>query len=326
MENLRHVLRSQQFSREFMEGWLFPQTDKMRRMMNDPDSRSELRRLLEGRILLSLFFEPSSRTRFSFEIAAVRLGMTPLSTENADTFSSFAKGESLEDGIEVLSSFRPDVIVMRHYQTGAVEKAASASRVPVINAGDGKGQHPTQSLLDLYTILRELDRIDGLTVVLGGDLAHGRTVRSLAYLLSKFRDIKLIFVSPSTMAMGQDIKDHLTEKGVGFVETQNIKAALNAADVVYWTRTQKERMGAEESGRTISQFSIGARQMSWMKPSAVLLHPLPRNQELRTECDTDPRAAYFRQAEYGMHIRAALLKWMLVPCRGDRSQLHLDFQ
>lgn len=320
----RNVLRSQQFSREFVEGWLFPKADNIRSMMACEQGRSVLRKKLEGKILLSLFFEPSSRTRFSFEIAAIRLGMTTVATENAEVFSSFAKGESLEDGLEVISGYRPDVIVMRHHETGAVEKAARASCMPVINAGDGKGQHPTQALLDLYTIKAELGGIDGLTVVLGGDLAHGRTVRSLAYLLSRFRDIRLIFVSPPSLAMRQDIKDHLTEKGVSFWETQNLKAGLEAADVVYWTRTQTERMSEDESRPSKSPFSIGLRQMTWMKPKAILMHPLPRKEELRPECDADPRAAYFRQAENGLYIRAALLIWVLGENQ-DSSQLYLDF-
>ena len=278
--------------------------------MQDKPAALALSKKLAGRILLSLFFEPSSRTRFSFEIAATRLGMATLSTENAEVFSSFAKGESLEDGIKVLSSLGPDIIVMRHYQTGSVERAAAVSRVPIINAGDGMGQHPTQALLDLYTIKRELGQLDDLTVMLGGDLAFGRTVRSLAYLLSKFQGTRFIFVSPPQLQMGQDIKNHLTAHGIAFEETENPAPALASADVIYWTRTQKERMDSESAEPGL-ELIIGRREMSRMKPSAILLHPLPRNQELRPECDSDPRAAYFRQAENGLYVRAALLDWLL---------------
>lgn len=308
---MRHVLRSQQFDRELLTNQLFPAADRIRSAFDSPAERSALRTSLQGRILLNQFFEASTRTRFSFEFAAINLGMTVLNTENAKVFSSFVKGESLEDGIRILCSYRPDVIVIRHDETGAVERAAGASNVPIVNAGDGKGQHPTQALLDLYTMQRELGTIDGLHVVIGGDLANGRTVRSLACSLSKFKDVHITFVAPSLLRVGEDIKEHLREQGVSFEETEDLKTALSQADVVYWTRIQKERITDPTLYEKVKDaYSIGKEEMSWMKPKSILMHPLPRVGEIKEECDEDPRAAYFRQAENGLFIRMAVLQWL----------------
>ncbi len=309
----RHVLRSQQFTRTLLEGYLFPEARRMRSLMRESDGE-DLRRELRHRSMVTLFYEPSTRTRLSFELAATHLGMHVRGTENASEFSSAIKGETVEDSLRVISSYHPDVIILRHKETGIVERAAPESSVPVINAGDGTGQHPSQALLDVFTIFDEKDSIDGLTVVFGGDLRHGRTVRSLAYLLSKFDDVKLIFVSPEQFRIGDDIKDHLRERGVKFEETEDVQQALTTADVVYWTRVQKERMGPEMIQRAEAiqeQFTIKYRMMSWMKRDAILMHPLPRVSEIRPEIDHDPRAAYFRQAQNGLYVRMALLKWVI---------------
>ena len=170
------------------------------------------------------------------------------------------------------------------------------------------GQHPTQALLDLYTIERELMRLDGLEVVLGGDLAHGRTVRSLTYLLSKFRNNSITFLAPPGLEIGNDIKEHLAKLKVSFRETSDVEPALRAADVVYWTRIQKERFDSTKLAQT---FSIGPQEMQFLKPTAILLHPLPRVDEIATAVDADPRAAYFRQAGNGMYVRMALLEWVV---------------
>src|SRR5919198_1078885 len=200
-QRLRHVVESQQFSRELLEE-IFERADEMKREPHRASGR------LLGRVLAALFYEPSTRTRLSFEAAMLRLGGRTMGTDNAREFSSAAKGETLEDTVRIIGGYA-DVIVLRHHEQGAAARAAAVSDVPVINAGDGKGQHPTQALLDLYTIKDELGRIDGVRVAIVGDLANGRTARSLAYLLSKYKDVEIWFVAPPQVAMRQDIKDHL---------------------------------------------------------------------------------------------------------------------
>src|SRR5215472_9151992 len=215
---LRHVIESQQFSRRLLDE-LFERADEMRA---DPHRAAGR---LQGRIMAALFYEPSTRTRLSFESAMLRLGGRTMGTDNAREFSSAAKGETLEDTIRIVSGYA-DVIVLRHSEEGAAKRAAAVSDVPVINAGDGPGQHPTQALLDLYTIRAELARIDGVRVAMVGDLANGRTVRSLAYLLSKFKDVKLWFVAPPQVAMRDDLKAHLDEHHVQWTEAQDLDAVL----------------------------------------------------------------------------------------------------
>ena len=205
-----------------------------------------------------------------------------------------------------------DVIVLRHNEEGAARRAAAVSTVPVVNAGDGPGQHPTQALLDLYTIRAELGRIDGVRVAMVGDLANGRTVRSLTYLLSKFKDIKLWFVAPPQVAMRDDLKAHLDEHHVPWVETQDLESVLPEVDVVYQTRIQKERFTDPEAYQAVKGvYRIDTGSLELMRKYAVLMHPLPRVDEIAPEVDADPRAAYFRQARNGLQIRMALLDRLL---------------
>ena len=307
---MRHVLYSQQFDRAILDG-LFRRADEFRRRMENPSEKLALTQLHRGKTLFSVFYEPSTRTRMSFGAAAHHLGMSVVATENAREFSSAIKGESLEDTIRVLCEYYPDVIALRHYEIGAAERAARYSTVPIVNAGDGAGQHPTQALLDLYTIHQALGTIDGLTVTIGGDLANGRTARSLAYLLAKFDGIHLVFVAPEALGMGADIKEHLREKGVAFTEEPSLRNALPESDVVYWTRVQKERLAPDAAYEELhSRFVIGPAEVGLMKEHAVLLHPLPRLAEIPREVDADPRAWYFRQAGNGMFIRMSLLEWI----------------
>lgn len=302
---MRHVLTSQQFDRSLIER-LCHEADHLRVLMEEPNDRCKS---LAGKMMITVFYEPSTRTRISFEAAASHLGIRVVSTENAREFSSAAKGETLEDTIRVLCSYRPDVIVLRHFETGAAERAAAVSDIPIINAGDGMGQHPTQALLDLYTIRRELGRLDDLSVVIGGDLAHGRTARSLAYLLGKFRRINITFIAPSELQIGSDITDYLQRKNVQFEKADSLLPALRRADVVYWTRIQKERAAAATS--TDNPYVIGRNEIAQMQHHAVIMHPLPRTEEINPEIDSDPRAAYFRQTANGLYIRMALLAWVL---------------
>ena len=301
---LRHVVESQQFSRDLLEQ-IFERADVMRR---DPHRASGR---LQGRVLAALFYEPSTRTRLSFEAAMLRLGGRTMGTDNAREFSSAAKGETLEDTIRIVSGYA-DLIVLRHNEEGAARRAAAVSEIPVINAGDGRGQHPTQALLDVYTIKDELGRLDGVSVAMVGDLANGRTARSLAYLLSKFRDVTVWFVAPPQVAMGDDIKAHLDEHGVRWHETRDLEEVLPVADVVYQTRIQKERF-ADAAGYLALEgmYRIDAEAMRRLRPDAIVMHPLPRVDEIAPEVDADPRAAYFRQARNGLHIRMALLDMVL---------------
>ena len=301
---LRNVIESQQFSRSLLED-LYARADEMKREPHRFMGR------LAGQVMAALFYEPSTRTRLSFEAAMLRLGGQTMGTDNAREFSSAAKGETLEDTIRIVSGYA-DVIVLRHSEEGAARRAASVSTVPIVNAGDGAGQHPTQALLDLYTIRAELGRIDGVHVAMVGDLANGRTVRSLAYLLSKFKDIKLWFVAPPQVAMRDDLKSHLDEHHVLWVETQDLDAVLPEVDVVYMTRIQKERFTDAESYNAVKGvYRIDAESLARMRKYAVLMHPLPRVDEIAPEVDADPRAAYFRQARNGLHIRMALLDRIL---------------
>jgi aspartate carbamoyltransferase catalytic subunit len=301
---LRHVVESQQFSRPLLEE-LLDRADEIKSQPHHFSGR------LAGQVMAALFYEPSTRTRLSFEAAMLRLGGDTMGTDNAREFSSAAKGETLEDSIRIVSGYA-DVIVLRHNEEGAAKRAAAVSSVPVINAGDGPGQHPTQALLDLYTIRDELGHIDGIRIAMVGDLANGRTVRSLAYLLSKFRDIRICFVAPPQVAMRDDIKSHLDEHHVAWVETQDLEAVLPQVDVIYQTRIQKERFSDEAAYLALKGvYRIDSSTLSRMKKDAIVMHPLPRVDEIAPEVDADPRAAYFRQARNGLYIRMALLDKVL---------------
>ncbi|HEV2414168.1 MAG TPA: aspartate carbamoyltransferase [Candidatus Dormibacteraeota bacterium] len=301
---LRHIIESQQFSRAYLED-LFARADEIKREPHHFIGR------LAGQVMAALFYEPSTRTRLSFEAAMLRLGGQTMGTDNAREFSSAAKGETLEDTIRIVSGYA-DVIVLRHSEEGAAKRAAAVSDVPIINAGDGPGQHPTQALLDLYTIRAELSRVDGVGVAMVGDLANGRTVRSLAYLLSKFKDVRLWFVAPPQVAMRDDLKAHLDEHHVQWVETQDLDAVLPEVDVVYMTRIQKERFTDLEAYEKVrGVYKMDRKAVARMRKYAILMHPLPRVDEISPEVDDDPKSAYFRQARNGLHVRMALLDRLL---------------
>ncbi|MGD0125365.1 MAG: aspartate carbamoyltransferase [Terriglobia bacterium] len=304
--DLHHVIEAQQFDLPTISR-LIETTREMEKAVAGGGT-SQFR----GRIMATLFYEPSTRTRFSFEAAMHRLGGSVVSTENAAEFSSVAKGETLEDTVRILNGYA-DVLVIRHYEVGSARRAASVSRIPVINAGDGAGQHPTQALLDLYTIHKEIGSIDGLRIAMVGDLAQGRTVRSLAYLLSKYQGIRIFFVAPPLLKMKEDILDHLREKGVWYTEETDLDKVLPEVNVVYQTRIQKERFGDRiadyEQCRGVYLITPGSLRI--MKADAIVMHPLPRLDEISKEVDSDPRAAYFRQAQNGVCVRMALLTMVL---------------
>ena len=304
--NLHHIIEAQQFDLPSMLH-VFEVAQKMEQVV----ARGGITDY-QNRIMGTLFYEPSTRTRFSFETAMHRLGGHVISTENAGEFSSAAKGETLEDTIRMLNGYA-DVIVIRHKEVGSAKRAAAASRVPVINAGDGAGQHPTQALLDLYTIRKEIGAIDGLRIAMVGDLAQGRTVRSLTYLLSKFKNVTIYFVAPPLLKMKEDILEHLREHSVPYIEGTDLDKVLPEVDVVYQTRIQKERFGDRiadyEKCRGI--YIIDQESLRLMKPKSIIMHPLPRLEEIAMEVDQDSRAAYFRQAQNGLYVRMALLTMVL---------------
>ncbi|HLJ69325.1 MAG TPA: aspartate carbamoyltransferase [Chloroflexota bacterium] len=299
---LHHVVEAQAFNRGMLEE-LFASARMMERVVELGGSKA-----LDGKIMASLFYEESTRTRFSFEAAMHRLGGSVVSTENARQFSSVSKGETLEDTIRILNGY-VDVIVMRHYESGSARRAAAVSAVPIVNAGDGTGQHPTQALLDLYTIQKELGRIDDLTIAVVGDLANGRTVRSLCYLLSRYRNVRIFMVAPEVVRMQDDIKSYLIRHNIWFKEEADLRAIAPHIDVLYQTRVQKERFGdrTEDYLAARGVYLVDQELMASMKQDAIVMHPLPRVDEIDPTVDDDRRAAYFRQAQNGLPIRMALL-------------------
>lgn len=305
---LEHILDAKQFDKKTLKN-IFSLADKIR---DEPIPMLKN----SGFIMSTLFYEPSTRTRFSFEAAMLKLGGQIISTENAENFSSAAKGESLEDSIRTVATYS-DVIVLRHPDEGAAALASKFTDVPIINAGDGGGQHPTQALLDLYTISRECGGITGKKIALVGDLGHSRTVHSLAYLLAKYDIEHLYLVSPEFVKMKEDLLIHLAENGFPITVVNDLKEVAGQADVFYQTRLQKERFRLEDYQLYMkykdeqSNFRINSEILSLMKPDARILHPLPRRSELSVEVDADPRAAYFRQVENGLYIRMALLVMIL---------------
>ncbi len=300
---MNHIVAVDQFERPWIER-LFEETDRMR-------SLSPGEPVLPRSILATLFYEPSTRTRLSFESAMLRLGGQIISTENAREFSSAIKGESVEDTVRIVAGYA-DAIVLRHHEQGAAHRAAAVSPVPILNAGDGPGEHPTQALLDLYTIGHELGRIDGLRVALVGDLRFGRTARSLARLFRLTSGTELVFVSPPAVPMGDDVRAELDAAGITYRDEVDLATVLPEVDVVYQTRIQRERFATrDEYDASRGVYVIDQAAMDRLNPDAIVLHPLPRVEEISPEVDRDPRAAYFRQAHNGVFVRMALLSTVI---------------
>ncbi len=260
---------------------------------------------MEGEILATLFFEPSTRTRLSFEAAMLRVGGQVITVADPKT-SSASKGESLADSVLTVQGYA-DVIVIRHPRKGSAQEAADAVDVPVINGGDGAGQHPTQALLDVFTIQKEKGTLEGLTVALVGDLKNGRTVHSLVYLLARF-GTRLIFVAPPALQMPAEITAELRQMGVDVSEIDDLAASMRESDVVYMTRIQKERFeDSAEYERLKGSYAIDMDLDRQSKRDITIMHPLPRVNEITTAVDAYAGAAYFRQAANGVPVRMALL-------------------
>jgi aspartate carbamoyltransferase catalytic subunit len=270
---------------------------------------------MSGKIMATLFYEPSTRTRLSFESSMLRLGGAVITTEDAKLFSSAAKGETLEDTIRIVHSYA-DVIVLRHFDAGASDIALKYSRVPIINAGDGNGEHPTQALLDLFTIFSKFNSKD-LTICMIGDLANGRTVHSLSRLIALYPSIKLIFVSPRALSIPNDLRKQLKTNKIVFTETEDFNNSIKQADVVYQTRIQKERFSTKKNYlKYFGKYIINTNTLKILKNKAIIMHPLPRVNEITKEVDSDHRAVYFEEAQNGVYVRMALLALLF-----DKSQL-----
>ena len=265
----------------------------------------------KGKILATLFFEPSTRTRLSFESAMLSLGGGVLGFSSADS-SSTQKGETLADTIKVVSRYS-DIIAMRHPKEGAPVVAVNNSNVPIINAGDGGHNHPTQTLLDLLTISQEKGRLDNFTVGLCGDLKFGRTVHSLIIALSRYKNIKFILISPNELKIPEYLKqDILDKKNIEYIETESLEDNIDKLDILYMTRVQKERfLNEEEYIRLKDVYILDKEKLVKAKKDLCIMHPLPRVNEISTDIDDDPRACYFRQAEYGKYMRMAIILKLL---------------
>jgi len=300
----RHLIEPGDYSLEELDG-LFALAE---RIEDDPEY---LRQAGRGRVLATLFFEPSTRTRLSFEAAMLRLGGSCLGFAEPGS-SSAAKGESLADTVRTVGCYA-DLIVMRNPKEGAALLASRYSGVPVINAGDGGHHHPTQTLTDLLTIRRLRGAPQGLTVGFCGDLKFGRTVHSLATGLARYPDNRLVFVSPPELRLPEYIsRDILKKNGVDCVETDRLERVLGDLDVLYMTRVQKERFFNEEDYvRLKDSYILDGEKLRQAKKDLIILHPLPRVNEIAVEVDADPRAAYFKQAKYGMYVRMALIASIL---------------
>ena len=300
----KHAAFAQQYHPEFLLK-LFALADKIRANPRD------FKNALEGKVVALLFYRESTRTRFSFCTAILRLGGQFIETENAEMFSSATKGESLAHTIRVVSGYA-DAIVLRHENEDAPKEALRATLVPFINAGCGSGQHLTQALTDAYTVYQHFGTLENLDIALVGDLARGRTCRSLAYVFSLFPSNRFFFVSPPELGMRDDIKEHLRERGCAFSEYTDVEDILVRANVLYMTRVQKERPLPGNAGTVLENpYHVSLEDARRMPPNAIIMHPLPIDGEIATEVDTEPNAHYFRQSDNGMWIRMALLYTLL---------------
>ncbi len=314
---VRHIVDTRQMKdRRFLEG-LFQRAD----LMKDAVVNNRPVRKHEGRIVASFFYQPSTRTKMTFDAATKRLGADVVGTENAKEFSSAFKGETLEHSLLAVQECF-DLVVMRHDKNGAAKRAAAILKVPFVNAGDGTNQHPTQALLDLYTIREFFGRVDGLKIAFVGDISQGRTIKSLAYLLAQLDGNELYFVAPKELGLPEDMRDHLKEKSVVFHETSDMDPVIPIVDVLYVTRLQWEYVMDEAQKNLLMEnyrrFQITAAIADKMKENSIIMHPLPINTEksdgwpeITPEVDSHARAHYFRQSNNGLYVRMALLDILL---------------
>ncbi len=302
---MKNILTTKQFTKEEIEKIL------SRALLMESDLKEgRVEKLLSDKVIACIFFEPSTRTRLSFETAAIRLGANIISVENAEVSSSSFKGETIEDTARILSCYA-DAIVMRHNKPGAVEIAAGVSTKPIINAGDGANQHPSQALLDVYTIKKEHGRLDNLSVAFAGDLKNSRPLHSLIPILLFYPNNTFYFISPRELAIPEDLRKELKDKKIKFIETQNLEETLPKVNVLYMTRVQKERFkNIEDYEKVKDLYLLKKVHLELLKKEAIIMHALPRVNEIDHAIDNDKRACYFRQAENGLYVRMALLLYI----------------
>lgn len=293
---LRHVLSAGQYTKESLEE-LFDLASKIKQ---NPEKYSKA---IEGKIVATMFYEPSTRTRLSFETAVLRLGGQVISTENASANSSVKKGETLKDTVRVLQKYA-DAIVIRHSDVNSATDAASVANVPILNAGSGKGEHPTQALLDMYTIREKRGKIDGVKVAILGDLVYGRTIHSLIKLLALYDNVEIYGLSKKDFMLPQEYIDFLNEKNINYTICNSFDDIPKDIDVMYHTRIQQERF---EGDFGKEEYIINKEVLSNFSENTIVLHPLPRTGEISEDIDDDPRALYFEQAGNGLYIRMGLL-------------------
>lgn len=299
---MKHILSTTEVTKEEAEDLLVC-AEKMEAQCK----KGKVKKVLENKIVACIFFEPSTRTRLSFETAALRLGAQVISAEDATSNGSTHKGETIEDTTKIISSYA-DVMVMRHFEKGSLEIASNVAKIPIINAGDGAHEHPSQAYLDLYTIKKEQKTTSNLTIAFVGDLINSRTIHSLVPLLNLYQNNTFYFVSPKELKLPSDFTSMLSKRGVVFVETEDLNEALPKADILYMTRVQKERFSdMNEYEKIKDSYILKKDHLNDMKSSATIMHPLPRVNEIEHEIDNDNRAAYFRQAQNGLYVRMALL-------------------
>lgn len=301
---MKHILSVKQLLDKSLLEQLFESAEYFQSL--DPNKYPKS---LQHKIIATLFYEPSTRTRLSFESAAQRLGANVISTENAGQFSSAAKGETIEDTIRIIDGYA-DGIVLRHPETGAADRAASVSDIPIINGGDGTGEHPTQALLDIYTLQRAKGQIDKLKVAFVGDQLHNRTQRSFIILLSMY-DVELFLISPPELQLAEEYQDFLKKQGTTFHIFSDWEKVIGELDMLYINRIEKERFDSVRAYEAVkNSFCITLDTTKQMKKDAIIMAPLPRLHEIALEVDDDPRAVYFQQAKNGLFIRMALLDYI----------------
>ena len=301
-----HILTGSQFADRKLLDRIFVKASEFQ----EADQHLRMPKTLAGKIIATVFYEPSTRTRFSFEAAALKLGGQVISSQDASKSSTAVKGETLEDIARIISGYA-DAIVLRHPEKGAAARAATASAVPVINAGDGTNEHPTQALFDIYTMQKELGDLKGKTISFMGDHRSGRALHSMIPLLALYQ-VKLIFISPPELKLPEEYKTVLAEAKIQFKEVVDPAEALGDSDVLYIARIMKERFSSpEEYERLKDSYMTGTETLKKMKANAVIMAALPRVGEIDPAIDADPRAAYFREAKNGLYVRAALLLYAL---------------
>jgi len=302
---MTNILSTKQFKKSDIENILSSAT-KLEKDLKE----GKVDKLLANKVIACVFFEPSTRTRLSFETAAIRLGANVISVENAEVSSSAYKGETIEDTARILSCYA-DAIVMRHHTAGAVEKASLVATKPIINAGDGANQHPTQALLDVYTIRKEHGRLDNLSIAFVGDLKNSRPMHSSMPIFMFYPNNTFYFISPKELAIPDDLRQELKEKNIKFIETQNLEETLPKVDVLYMTRVQKERFpNIEDYEKVKDLYLLKSEHLDLLKKDSIIMHALPRVNEIDPAIDNDKRACYFRQAQNGLYVRMALFLYV----------------